>query len=143
MRFKPAPDRRLADADGHLRVAQRLRQMRQHGGFGLGLEVEAQVIEERIAQRTVEPGLVDEHDGLHRIEAVETGDLLRGRRCGRRDRQGAGLRVELQARKLPVEGIDVGGGRAVAFAGLGLVAQGLVGAAQPVVGAGPAQGTVG
>ncbi len=57
--------------------------------------------------------------------------------------QGAGLRVELQARKLSVEGIDVGGRRTVAFAGLGLVAQGLVGAAQPVVGARPAQGTVG
>ena len=71
-----APDGRLADPDRHLRISQRFVEVGEHGGFGLGLEVVAEMIEEHPHERAVEARLVGDHDRLHDVEVVEPCDFL-------------------------------------------------------------------
>ena len=140
---QPARDGGLADAHGRLRVAQRLGEVGDHGHLRLALQVIAQVVEESARQADVEARLARDHGGQHGVGAVEAGDLLR-RGCRRRgDLQRARAGIDLEACQLAVEGVEVGRGRLVVLLRLGLVAERLVRAAEPVLAARMAQRAVG
>ena len=99
--------------------------------------------QEPARQADVEPGLAHQHGSPDRVGAVEAGDLLRGR-CGRRrDLEAARIGIDFEACELAVEGVEVGRCGAIVLLGLGLVAERLMGAAEPVLAARVAQRPVG
>ena len=103
----------------------------------------AQVVEEGAHNGGVETGLAGDDRRPDRVEAVETGGLVAGRRGGRLQLEGGRLRVEFQTGELAVEGVDEDGGSAEGNLRLRCISQRLMRAAQPIVAARLAQGTVG
>ena len=118
-------------------------QVGDHGDLGLAFEVVALMAQEAARQVDVEPGLAHQHGSPDRIGAVEAGDLLLARRGRRGDLEAARIGIDFEARELAVEGVEVGGCGAVVLLGLGLVAERLVGAAEPIVAARVAERPVG
>ena len=131
-------DRGFGEPERHLRVANGVGQMRDHAGFGLARQGNAQRIQEWPGVVAAKTRLAGDHDGLDGIEGIEFLDLPGARELRRFDLNSVAARLQLLHGEQAVEGIDVARRLFVVIRGGGLVALGLSDPAQPIGGLGAA-----